>query len=232
MTYGGTSGQRLPERGWILRAEYYTNILYPLQDKIIPVFKDSPFYLTGGTALSRGYYNHRYSDDLDYFVNDRSDFRRITERQIDKIGTLFKDLEIDKRETDFCRLFVAENQLKIEIVNDVPSHIGNLLNHAVLGKIDSRENILANKITAFVDRMVPKDVVDIYSLLRDGLDINQALLDANSKAAGIAPLLVAKFLTEFDYGLLGKEIKWVNPVSADAVKDYLHKVALTLVKGT
>jgi len=24
------------------------------------------FFLTGGTALSRGYYHHRYSDDLDF----------------------------------------------------------------------------------------------------------------------------------------------------------------------
>lgn len=214
-----------------MRAEYFTNTLYPLQDKVIPAFKDSPFSLTGGTALSRGYYNHRFSDDLDYFVNDRSDFKRITERQIDKLKMLFADLEIDKQDTDFCRLFVAENQLKIEIVNDVPSHIGKLVNHSILGMIDSKENILANKITAFVDRAVPKDVVDLYYLLRDGLDMNQALLDANSKAAGIAPLLLAKFLSEFDYGLLEKEIKWVNPVSTGVIKEYLQGVSLTLVKG-
>ncbi|MDR2191280.1 MAG: nucleotidyl transferase AbiEii/AbiGii toxin family protein [Endomicrobium sp.] len=30
----------------------------------------TPFYLTGGTAISRGYYNHRYSDDLDFFVKN------------------------------------------------------------------------------------------------------------------------------------------------------------------
>ncbi|MDR0551108.1 MAG: nucleotidyl transferase AbiEii/AbiGii toxin family protein [Spirochaetaceae bacterium] len=30
------------------------------------------FFLTGGTALSRAYYNHRYSDDLDFFL-DNSD---------------------------------------------------------------------------------------------------------------------------------------------------------------
>ncbi|MDR1421550.1 MAG: nucleotidyl transferase AbiEii/AbiGii toxin family protein, partial [Coriobacteriales bacterium] len=29
----------------------------------------TPFYLTGGTALSRIYYAHRFSDDLDFFVN-------------------------------------------------------------------------------------------------------------------------------------------------------------------
>jgi predicted nucleotidyltransferase component of viral defense system len=28
------------------------------------------FYLSSGTALSRANYNHRYSDDLEFFVND------------------------------------------------------------------------------------------------------------------------------------------------------------------
>ncbi|MDR2095073.1 MAG: nucleotidyl transferase AbiEii/AbiGii toxin family protein [Treponema sp.] len=28
------------------------------------------FFLTGGTALSRAYYPHRYSDDLDFFYAD------------------------------------------------------------------------------------------------------------------------------------------------------------------
>lgn len=74
--------------------------------------------------------------------------------------------------------------------------------------------------------------MDIFFLLRDGLDIKQSLLDAHSKAAGIAPLLVAKYLTEFDYALLDKEIKWVNPVSAGVIQDYLKEVAFTIVKGT
>ncbi len=29
---------------------------------------ETPFYLTGGTALSRHYFNHRYSDDIVLFV--------------------------------------------------------------------------------------------------------------------------------------------------------------------
>jgi hypothetical protein len=38
------------------------------------------FFLTGGTALSRAYYHHRYSDDLD-FVNDVADIREIALRE-------------------------------------------------------------------------------------------------------------------------------------------------------
>jgi len=42
-------------------AEFYTKVLYPLQEKVLTVFQGLPFYLTGGTALSRGYYQHRFS---------------------------------------------------------------------------------------------------------------------------------------------------------------------------
>jgi len=50
-----------------LQEKYYRESLYPFQDGVLNIVKKSgtPFYLTGGTALSRGYFNHRYSDDLE-----------------------------------------------------------------------------------------------------------------------------------------------------------------------
>jgi predicted nucleotidyltransferase component of viral defense system len=214
-----------------LPAEYYNNVLYPLQDEVIPVFKDSPFYLTGGTALSRGYYNHRYSDDLDYFVNYHADFQRIAEVQVMKLQRIFIDTETDYKGEYFYRVFVGKERLKIEMVNDVPSHIGTLVNHSVLGVIDSKENILANKLTAIVDRTLPKDIVDVYFLLKDGLSLRQSLLDAKSKAAGISPLLIAKIFGEFDYTIIDTEIKWVSTVSSETIKDYLKSISLSIIKG-
>ena len=60
-----------------MQNDYYQNILYPLQDKVLSVIGTLPvdFYLTGGTALSRAYLRHRYSDDLDFFVNNIPDFK-------------------------------------------------------------------------------------------------------------------------------------------------------------
>jgi hypothetical protein len=121
-----------------LPAEHYDKILYPLQDEIIPFFKDTPFYLTGGTALSRGYFQHRYSDDLDYFVNDHPDFNRLADRQIAKLNAAFKDVHVALRGDNFVRLFVAPARMKIEMINDVPSHIGALVEHPVFGIIDSK----------------------------------------------------------------------------------------------
>lgn len=52
--------------------EYYKESLYPFQDRILKSVESLllPFYLTGGTALSRFYFKHRFSDDLDLFVNN------------------------------------------------------------------------------------------------------------------------------------------------------------------
>ncbi|MBI4687430.1 MAG: nucleotidyl transferase AbiEii/AbiGii toxin family protein [Nitrospirae bacterium] len=212
-------------------AEFYNNILYPLQDKVFPLFNGTPFYLTGGTALSRGYYNHRFSDDLDYFVNYHPDFRRISEIQIEKLVKAFEKTEVDYKGEYFYRVFVSQGKLKIEMVNDVPSHIGQLVSHPVLGIIDSKENILANKLTAVADRSLPKDIVDMYFLLKDGLSIKNALTDAESKAAGISPLLIAKILTEFDYPIIDNEIKWIVPVSSETIRSYMNNISISIVEG-
>lgn len=57
---------------------YYEENLYRLQNGVLNIVRTSgtPFYLTGGTALSRGYYRHRYSDDLDFFVNKDMNFSK------------------------------------------------------------------------------------------------------------------------------------------------------------
>lgn len=212
-------------------AEYYYQTLYPLQDKAIEVFKGSPFYLTGGTVLSRVYYKHRFSDDLDYFVNYLSDFEKLAEIQVNKLSQVFEDVEVDYRGEYFYRIFVSQRQFKIELVNDVPAHIGDLIEHPIFGLIDSKENILTNKLTAVMDRAMPKDIVDIYFLLKDGINLKQALTDVHSKVAGVPPLYIAKILGEFDYSLLDTEIKWIRPVPSEEIKKFLTDIAIKIVKG-
>ena len=61
----------------IMSEKYYINNLYPFQDLVLKLIMniDDTFYLTGGTALGRYYLKHRYSDDLDLFVNRKNDFK-------------------------------------------------------------------------------------------------------------------------------------------------------------
>ncbi|MDM8549934.1 nucleotidyl transferase AbiEii/AbiGii toxin family protein [Desulfobacterales bacterium HSG2] len=56
--------------------KFYRERLYPFQDGSLNIVKEmnTPFYLTGGTALDRGYFHHRYSDDPDLFVNQEQNY--------------------------------------------------------------------------------------------------------------------------------------------------------------
>lgn len=213
-------------------AEYYKKIIYPLQDRVIEAFKDSPFYLTGGTALSRVYYHHRYSDDLDYFLNDHPDFITISERCINKLSKIFQDVKVVISNDRFYRIFLSERRLKIELVNDVPAHFGSLTEHPKFGLIDSKENILANKITAVIDRCMPKDILDMYFLIKDGISLKETLININSKAAGIVPIYLAKIIAEFDYSLLDTEIKWINPLSSEEIKKFMSALSIAIIKGS
>lgn len=178
--------------------------LYSLQDAVLKCVQDAEhrFYLSGGTALGRGYCRHRYSEGLDFFVNDSSEFPLWLDRCLEAIRQgakkIGRDFEIILREERFGRAVVhGPEALKIEFVNDVPSRIGVPWLHPELGRLDTCENILANKITALVDRHSPKDMADIYWLCcRMELDIFVAMEGASWKAAGIFPPLVAQTLEQ------------------------------------
>lgn len=148
-------------------SEYFER-LYPLQDAVLASFAraDTGFYLTGSTAASRGYLNHRFSDDLDLFVNDDPRFGLWADRLITaavEAAPAWR-VQVGLRDPRFVRFVVstASLDLKVELVSDVPSHVGALTTHPVLGRLDSAENILANKLTALADRREPKDLADVW----------------------------------------------------------------------
>lgn len=146
---------------------FYFDVLYPFQDRVIQVMNqvETGFYLTGGTASSRGYLQHRFSDGLDYFVNDDHRFGLWVECIIQVDGQSKEwSCKVLMKEERLARLNLTENNvlLKLEFVNDVPARVGKIQNHPVLGRMDSPEKILANKVTAALDRDEPKDFADIW----------------------------------------------------------------------
>lgn len=146
---------------------FYTHQLYPFQDEVLKIINqiETGFYLTGGTAASRGYLNHRFSDDLDFFVNDEPDFILWVDQVIQALNSAEHwDLEILSRYDRFVRLNLSQSELslKLELINDVPSRVGDVVIHPTLGKLDTPENILANKLTALLSRDEPKDLADVW----------------------------------------------------------------------
>jgi len=151
------------------QAAYYENFLYPFQDQIFALIQTDEFYLGGGTCLSRFYYNHRYSDDLDFFFNGydfpRENFHIITQEVVNRISDHYK-IDIQINGEYFKRMIVYKDNkpLKLEFIFENYKCPGNRSKQNHIW-IDSKENIATNKITAIYDRHTVKDYVDLYYLL-------------------------------------------------------------------
>ncbi|GAH00190.1 unnamed protein product [marine sediment metagenome] len=223
--------------------KYYEENLYPLQDGVLSIVRKSgtPFFLTGGTALSRFYTHHRYSDDLDFFVaNDH--------KYPDHVNTLlqsFINAEPESRITlertsisrskDYTQLFVIDSrnsdvELRIDLINDVAAHYGKIKKDPVLGRIDSIRNILSNKLTALF-RSEPKDVVDIHVIAKQfSCNWKEIVIEAKSKEVGIEPETVYDLLMSFPLQYL-KSIKWIVRPGRDDFKREIKVIADDILFG-
>jgi hypothetical protein len=179
---------------------YYLDVLYPLQDEVLSTATGlkTGLYLSGGTAVSRGYVQHRFSEDLDLFADDAPEFALWASRLIEALRCNDRwRLTVHQREERLVRIALdfSAGSLKIEVINDVPSRVGVVRKHPVLGLLDSPDNLLANKITALLDRDEPKDLADIWGLCtRLGLGLTRAIEGAQGKAAGVFPPDLARAL--------------------------------------
>lgn len=133
---------------------FYAEKLYPLQDKVLQLIDAlaTNFYLTGGTALSRYYIRHRYSDDLDFFVNNLPSFQEEVSKVQKELDANFF-ITVERSGERFRRFSLQEQDvfLKLEFVNDVPFHFGGFRSFGVYKRVDNLLNILSNKITALMD---------------------------------------------------------------------------------
>jgi hypothetical protein len=209
--------------------------LYPLQDKFLSWWfhHGLPFYLTGGTALGRFYLNHRFSDDLDFFINSSSKYLNYISELKSKIKDSFAiDIQQSLFADDFTRFFITDNDtyLKIELVNDVDYYAGNQSEYKY-GWLDNPLNILSNKLTAIIGRDEPKDVFDIIHLsLKYSFNWPDIFYHAKQKAV-INELDVEQRLISFPVEWM-ESVNWLNtPVDLNSMRNYLNQIADDFLLG-
>mgnify|MGYP002786976693 CR=1 FL=1 len=212
--------------------EYYKNRLYPLQDDVLRLVAalNSPFYLTGGTALSRCYLHHRYSDDLDFFTNGFEGYQRETERILDALKKHFR-LDVVLSDTDFLRVQLQRDDvfLKLDFINDVPFRIGGFESFEGC-RIDNPFNILSNKLSA-LSRQAPKDYCDIAFLAKSfSFDWIDMLAAAKQKDVWVNELTISELIDQFDVDAL-KDIPWINQVDLSGLQNDFKVIAIDILKG-
>ena len=193
--------------------DYYQNTLYPIQDKVLDVVANLPvdFYLTGGTALSRAYLHHRYSDDLDFFVNDHPDFKLQVNNVFQTLKRNFRSVEAMVADDAFARFLVYDQgaSLKLDFVNDVSYRKGSYVETPIFSRTDNLSNILSNKLTA-LGRYTAKDVVDIVYICHHLFyNWEEVVNDACEKDLWVNPVQIAEVLEQFPTAKLN-EIIWID----------------------
>lgn len=154
------------------------------------------FRLTGGTALSAFYLEHRLSEDIDFFSKEKVPLA-VLEAFLKSIGFI--------REISYSKIF-DRNVFSLGINNGsllkVEFTAFELLNMEdcvlIEGlKVDSFIDIIVNKLCAIADRFDAKDYVDVYCALQGSdLSLRDLMELAENKCAikGIRHVLKSRLI--------------------------------------
>ncbi len=219
-----------------MQDDYYQNTLYPLQDKVLEIIRKLPvgFYLTGGTALSRAYLHHRYSDDLDFFLNGANDFKMQVNKVIEAMTGADWRIDISVADDGFARIFVfdVESSLKLDFVNDVPFRRGSPIATPLFKETDNLNNILSNKVTA-LGRYSTKDIVDIVYIC-ESHKFNWEIImnDAAEKDLWVNPVNAVEVLEQFPVEKL-QEINWmIEPPTNEWFNSRINQIIPDMLDGS
>lgn len=179
-------------------------VLSPLQEKILALLStetefSSEFFLSGGSALSWGYLEHRMSEDLDFFSRGEPDLDKIDHllrRALSSQGMELKQIRSGPAFRRYQVITVTETTL-LDLVTRNQSEIEHLVVRGTV-TLDSLTDIAVNKLIA-LEREEIKDSVDLYLLLGDhGFDIFELMEMAKKKSMDAEnadyPLQVARLL--------------------------------------
>ena len=128
------------------------------------------FYLSGGTALSAFYLFHRYSEDLDFFIEKEEVNLELIKRFIGKAKKKLNLLKVDYRGVfgihNFFLYLPKKEILKVDF-SYYP--FPRILKGLKLGEIiiDSDYDIAVNKIHTISMQPRARDFIDIFFIIKE-----------------------------------------------------------------
>lgn len=174
---------------------------------------EPPWTLTGGAALSGFHTGHRTTRDLDLFWRERSSVAEFAE---DVTGRLLQrgfDVSMLQSGRSFLRLLVRDRS-ESTVLDLVADPVANVtepdrvdLGGRMIG-IDSKHEILVNKLVAVLGRSELRDLEDIRVLLEAGGDLSTAVRDAGCKDGGFSVMTLAWILRGFEIEKLARSSDW------------------------
>jgi len=191
-----------------------TGKLSALQGRVLEALAgrlDPPWTLTGGGALVGVHLQHRETRDLDLFWHGLSELGQIPGQVIRELATAGLQAEVIRTDLAFCELRVTDGDavVTVDLVADPvptiePPQIVQF--KAAKIQIDTRHEILVNKLCALFGRSELRDLQDVHALLEAGQDLQRAVRDAPKKDGGFSPLTLAWLLRQFPVVKLARKL--------------------------
>ncbi len=211
------------------------NVMTRLQREFLSRFFARPvgqaFYLTGGVALSEFYLQHRLSQDLDLFTQSQSAFKAsvadltAAAQQVGADDIRFPPLEPGDNLSRCFLTLRGEPEIKIDVAYDPPPYFGDVALQPDGVRVDSLENLAVGKLLAVFSRAYPRDFVDLYFLLKSGIDIERLIVEAKQKDVGFREYFLGGMLEQVarvEYQDLPKMLK---PIDLEDMQQILLALA-------
>ncbi len=145
----------------------------------------SNYYLTGGTPLAEFYLHHRYSEDLDFFIEAQEVNLMAVQKVIKAAKEQFNLKNVSYENFQgfhtFFLEFPNEEKLKVDF-NYYPFPRIESGRKEFGIAIDSLLDIAVNKIQSIGTRTKARDFIDLYFIVKEkGLVVSDLIADARNK---------------------------------------------------
>jgi predicted nucleotidyltransferase component of viral defense system len=216
------------------------SVLTRLQREFLSKFFARPsgqaFYLTGGVALSEFYLQHRFSQDLDLFTQSQTAFES-SEGDLTaaahEVGAEVVRFHPPKPGDNLSRCFLTlsgEPEIKIDVVHDPPPYFGEVMLHGEI-RVDSLENLAVGKLLAVFGRAYPRDFVDLYFLLKVGIDVDRLLTLSKQKDLGFSEYFLGSMLEQVTQVEAQDLPRMLKPLDIEDMKQTLLNLARKLKRS-
>lgn len=190
------------------------------------------FFLTGGTALSGFYLEHRLSQDLDLFtVNQEISFDNVNRELLKIASNLNLKIKNQVASPTFLQYIFLTNaeDLKVDVVKDVPIFFGKIKKKGGVN-IDSLKNIAVNKLLAIFGRVDAKDFIDLFFILKieKKFEFDELFSKAKQKDLGLNEFYLANSLLQIENISIFPTM--LKPIDKKALTKYFLNLSDTLFK--